>query len=324
MNVSGPIDEVANAAAARAAETRLSVLIPFYDSSPCSLVSDLAGVAAGRERELEILCADDGSPDRRLAPAVEAFASRLDVPVRLLRSSVNLGRSRIRNQLAEAARGTFVLFLDGDMRVRNPEFLARYLTLLAAEPVDVAFGGFEMPELAGDTSAYDLHIYDSERSHCLPAAARQESAAKYTYTSNLLVRRDLMLACPFSEKFTGWGWEDVDWSLRAGERGSIAHIDNPAVHAGFSTPEVLLAKFRESVANFGLLYIRHPDKVRGFPIYRASRLVSRLPFAGTLETALVWAMLDRRLLPMRARHLAMKLVRACLYRHVVRSLPEIP
>ena len=38
--------------------------------------------------------------------------------------------------------------------------------------------------------------------------------------------------------------------LRIAERAPIRHIDNPAIHAGFSTAETLLNKYHESVENF--------------------------------------------------------------------------
>ena len=337
-----PMKEFANARAADPASRRpvLSVLIPFYGSAPHGLVASLAACAApphlaGGEDAIEIVCADDGSPDRTLAPALERRMAGLAVACRLLESAANLGRSRIRNRLAEAARGEYVLFLDGDMQLRDPAFLRTYLDFLAGRetagiPVDVAFGGFEMPvaETAGGgtaddagSSSYALHVYDSRRSHCLSAAERAKSPAKYTYTSNLLVRRDLMLACPFAEDFTGWGWEDVDWSLRIAECAHIDHIDNPAVHAGFSTAEALLAKYRESVANFRRLCLRHPEAVREFPIFKASLMMARIPFAAALQTLLEAAMLGPW--PVRARYAAMKLLRACLYRDVVRSLPMV-
>src|SRR5690606_8376990 len=146
-------------------------------------------------------------------------------PCRLLRPESNLGRSRIRNLLARAARGGHLLYLDGDMRLGDSGFLRAWLDLIAPEsepgpegkPVEAAFGGFEMPEPDGGGAAYALHVYDSRRSHCLSAAERARAPAKYTYTSNLLVHRDLMLACPFGEEFAGWGWEDVDWALRIAE-----------------------------------------------------------------------------------------------------------
>ena len=316
------IEEFPNRPASRPqAPPLLSVLIPFYNTSPRDLVAALAEAASGHEHNVEIVAADDGSPDRSLAPALVEAMAGMTVPCRLLSPARNLGRSRIRNRLCEAARGKYVLFLDGDMQLPDDRFLIRYLDLINSRQVDVVFGGFDMP--GGDQAppAYDLHIYDSRRSHCLPAIGRSKSPEKYTYTSNLLVRRELMAACPFSEEFSGWGWEDVDWSLSMAGRARIDHIDNPAVHAGFSTAEALLAKYRESIVNFRRLYARHPQKVRELPIFRASRVMSRVPFPSLLQASLEAVMLGRERWPLRVRYLAMKLLRACLYREVVRSSP---
>ncbi len=320
MSAVGGMDVYENAAAAEAARPVLSVLIPFYGSAPAALLTALGSCAAGLEAAIEIICADDGSPDKMIASGIEQQLARMPLACRLLKASANLGRSRIRNRLCEFARGDHVLFLDGDMEVHDAAFLRRYLDRLAAGPADVIFGGFEMPRNTVD-ERFDLHVFDSRRSHCLPAAKRGLAPAKYTYTSNLLVRRELMLAYPFAEEFVGWGWEDVDWALRIDGSARIEHIDNPAVHSGFSTAETLISKYRESVENFRRLCLRHPDKVRALPLYRASRLAGYVPCAALVQRCLQALVLDRRRWPLPVRYIGIKLLRAYLYRDVVRSLP---
>src|SRR3546814_20808748 len=86
-----------------------------------------------------------------------------------------------------------------------------------------------------DEAEHDLHVWSSRLDHCLPAAVRQRDPAKYTYTSNLLVRRDLMLVCPFSDAFRGWGWEDVDWAMRPAGLTPLLRVANPPVHRGLTT-----------------------------------------------------------------------------------------
>lgn len=298
----------------------LSVLIPFYGADPSELLRAVAAQAVQMAGAVEIVCADDASPDASIAAAVAETVADLPVACTLLLAGRNRGRSLIRNLLAEQARGGHLLYLDGDMAVAQPDFLASYLTLIRNGEVGIAFGGFDMGLEADDDPAHDLHVWSSRRDHCLPAAVRQRNPEKYTYTSNLLVRRDLMLACPFSDAFHGWGWEDVDWAMRAAKLSPILQIDNPAVHRGFSPAEVLLRKYRESVPNFRVLHARHRDAVERLPLFKASRIAARLPFPEIILRLLRWMVTDRhRILPMRQRDLALKLYRAWLYRDVARQ-----
>lgn len=313
------VERLRNPAAAEGCNgrVRLSVLVPFYGSDPSALLRDLDRTAANLDDAVEIVCADDGFPDRRFAEAVAATAADIAVPCTLLVAARNRGRSGIRNLLAEQARGGHVLFLDGDMTIERPAFLADYLALVRRGRTGIAFGGFDMELSADDDPAHDLHVWSSRRDHCLPASERRRDPAKYAYTSNLLVRRDIVLACPFSDAFRGWGWEDVDWAMRATKLAPIEQVDNPAVHRGFSSAEVLLGKYRESVANFEVLLARHPEEVQRLPLFRAARLAARLPFPGLVLRLLSAAVLDRPgIVPMRVRDLALKLYRAWLYRGI--------
>ena len=309
----------------------LSVLIPFYGTSPEPLLAALAACSRPPGTSLEFVFADDGTPDRSMAQALIRAAGRVDVPCRVIVAPRNLGRSRIRNLLADEAGGEFLLFLDCDMRLPDTGFLEAYLRLVAERHVMAAYGGFVMAE-SDDAPATCLHAYYSRRSDCLPAAKRRLNPEKYTFTNNLLVHRDLMRVYRFDESFQGWGWEDVDWALSVGRRYTIEQIDNPVVNPGASTAENIIGKFEESVANFEILARRHPEQVQSFPIYRASLLAARVPFsaaAGRLFRALAR---DRfGLLPLWLRYTALKVYRACLYQRIHRSaalstvpLPKVP
>src|SRR5690606_22880811 len=112
----------------------------------------------------------------------------------------------------------------------------------------IAFGGFSVPERVARDAA--LHRALSASGDCLDAAARRRNPAQYVFTSNLLVRADVLRAVPFDAGFSGWGWEDAEWAARAAGRFAIVHIDNPAVHLGLESADTLLRRFRESAANY--------------------------------------------------------------------------
>ncbi|MET4699264.1 glycosyltransferase involved in cell wall biosynthesis [Constrictibacter sp. MBR-5] len=289
----------------------LSVLVPFYETSPTALLEALTRQAAGKP-DVELVFADDGSDDARYGRAVGEAISRSAVPAALLTARRNVGRAAIRNALTRAARGTYVLFVDCDLQPGSPEYLNRWLELVRKGCTDVGYGGFRMQPC--DAGADPLHAYYSARSDCLPAEERQREPAKYTYTNNLLVRRQVALAEPFDERFKGWGWEDVEWALRAAQRCTIRHVDNPVLNPADGSARSLLRKFSESVGNFALLRRLHPAEVEKFPIFRASRIFGLVPMLSLMLPVLEVIAIDtHELFPMQLRYLALKLYRACLY-----------
>jgi GT2 family glycosyltransferase len=296
---------------ARPAEAppRLSVLTPFHRHDASALLRALASTQA---RTIELVLLDDGSGSAELLGGIVAEANRLAFPVRVIVWGANRGRAAARNRLIAEAQGEYVLFLDADMLPDAPDFLDRWLSFIAREHPAAAFGGLSLRQAprSADTA---LHRFLFGRSDCRSAAARSRDAAQFTAASNLLVRRDVLAATPFDDTFSGWGWEDVDWALRAARLGDIRHIDNPATHAGLDTTETLLRKYREAGPNYARLLRKHPEAAR-FASHRAARLIKHLPSRGPLRRALAWLARDPfGAAPMLLRHAALKLYRTSIY-----------
>jgi hypothetical protein len=149
-------------------------------------------------------------------------------------------------------------------------------------------------------------------SDCLPARSRRLKPEKYVFTSNLLVRRDVFTADPFDEGFSGWGWEDVEWAMRASRRHAIAHLDNTATHLGLDTAPAMAAKYEQSAANFARVAAHHPEIVAGYPSYRVARLLKRVPLLRLWRSMFRFVALSEAA-PVAPRAFAMRLYRAALY-----------
>ena len=295
------------------AQPRLSVLVPFFSDDPRALLHRLDLQARTLAGAVEMVVLDDGNPDVRLGDAVEALITGLNSPARLIRLAANEGRSKGRNRLVAHGRGGRLLFLDGDMIPDRPDFLRRWLDLSDTD-VAVAFGGFTV-EAAPPSPATAVHRQMARRSDCLPASARRRTPEKYVFTSNLLVRRDVLEAEPFDEGFAGWGWEDVEWAMRVSRRWTIEHVDNTATHLGLEPVETLARKYEQSAANFARLRAAHPDIVARYPSFRAACALKRAPFRSAWRPML--RELARSPAPLPVRAFALKLYRAGLYAEVV-------
>lgn len=292
------------------ATPRLSILVPTFRDDPSPLIRALAPAAARLGTAVELIVYDDGSRDAtlvcRISDALQAFGA----PARLIVAEDNGGRSTGRNRLVADARGAHCLFLDADMLPASSDFLDRWLAL-ATPQTAVACGGFLVSTDAVDQTLR-LHQYLARRSDCRSATERARKPAHTTVTSNLLVRRDVVAAFPFDATFSGWGWEDVDWAFGVAAHHDIRHVDNPALHAGLDTTDVLLRKYAHSAANFERLSRRHPDVVRELTGWRLARWLSYAP--GHARTRpLLNAIARASALPLFVRHVAIKLFRTSIY-----------
>lgn len=280
----------------------LSVLIPFHGDDPSALMDALLAQAGA---DMEIILFDDGSPDAGVFQRLSAHAGVLAGKARVLRSEVNLQRSGARNALAGAAKGEWLLFLDADMEL--PEgFLARWQALLESAEFDAAYGGYLVPETK--VGQFAVHAALARAGDVDHAAARAKRGASAFAGSNMAVRSTLMASTPFDETYRGWGWEDVDWAVRAARSGTLSHVDNPAGHGGLQSVDRLLAKFAEGGVNYARFLARHPDQA-SLPGARLARLLAQWRLSGPVQ-ALAPVLSRASTLPTRARVLALKAYKA--------------
>jgi len=297
--------DYSNRAATMASGIQLSVLIPFYKDDPAPLASALAEEIGAYELPIEIVLFDDGEPDPNLNTRIAKVIDLLPAPARLLTARQNVGRAAGRNRLASAGIGEWQLFLDADMTVTD-NFLRTWLEQIEAYEFDAAFGGYTADPV--QQKSHHLHAALAKGSDENSAQCRNEIGATAFCTSNLLAKAELMRKIGFDEHFTGWGWEDVDWAVRADQVGELVHFDNPAGHAGWQSPDVLLSKFRDAARNYGRLLEKHPE-LSALPSAKAARILKSIPGQALLRG--VWALMAQSTLaPMKARTTALKLWRA--------------
>jgi len=234
-------------------------------------------------------------------------------PVTLLIAEQNKGRATARNTLQEKARGSWVLFLDADMRPGSEAFLPNYLALIEANTADIIFGGFTVPQNV--KRAEQLHRALSEVSDCLELSERQAAGPQYVATSNLCVRKSVLLSEPFDSGFVGWGWEDSEWAARVAARYALIHADNTALHLGLESDDTLLKRFKDSAQNYHRFTSLHPELAQTLTLYRLTEKLRKIPLHASLRP-LMRSIVKFHALPIRLRVLALKMWRASWYAEV--------
>ncbi len=219
----------------------LSILIPTYNGDCRQQVSDLCRQAdAIVGLRYEVVVADDGSSDRR---AVELCRETEAWPhCRFIDRGENVGRAAIRNFLASEARYEWLLFMDCDMTIVSDHFVSHYVE---RDEGDVVYGGYVVGE--GDPSCL-RYIYEKA---CAPQHTVEERCKRpymHFHTCNFVVRRTVMLAHPFDERFRHYGYEDVLFGKQLRQAGiRIGHADNPAGFCHFEDNAHFVSKTEVSL-----------------------------------------------------------------------------
>lgn len=277
----------------------LSVVIPVFNWNIAKLLSALFEESAhSRLGRLEIIVADDCTSDEVVKAENRQYFAEITLPyLRSIEMQTNLGRSAVRNRLAGEARGEYLLFVDCDVLPDAGNFLATYLKHAAEGVRDVVCGGISYRTRIRTEPEYDFHAYLGTRKEVKAAAERNLAPWRYILTSNIMVRKSVFLATSFNERFSGYGYEDIEWGVRLAEKYRILHIDNTASHLGLVSKATAYDKMCNSVPNYLLLRELCPA---AFSASAISRLVGLLAKCDAALLDLLDRSLKRRFLGSRS------------------------
>jgi glycosyltransferase involved in cell wall biosynthesis len=222
-----------------------SLVVSTYNW-PEALAAVLASVERQRVLPDEVVVADDGSRDttRQL---VEAAAARFPVPLRhVWQPDDGFRLAQIRNRANAAARGDYIVQIDGDM-VLHPAFVADHL---AAARAGQFIGGSRVlldPEasrrvLGGDAALGPFSPGVRNRLNALRLPAAGAAVSRVLAARGLRSirggnmsywRADFVAVNGYDEAYVGWGREDTDLVvrlLRAGRTRRLLKLAGVAYH----------------------------------------------------------------------------------------------
>ena len=227
----------------------LSILIPTYNYNITKLVHDLHRQAMSTYVDFEILVMEDGSTqftDENKSVADLAFCHYTIL-------TRNIGRSAIRNRLADEARYGHLLFLDCDSEVIMPHFIEKYLSFCKENTVVIGGTAYDSEN---KNPRYSLRLkYGRLRE--ANSAQEREKEGLYSHFSafNFLVSKNIFNQIRFDENIEGYGHEDTLFGHKIAELQYIVHhIDNPLLHRGLDDNMTFIRKTEESTRNLYLLF----------------------------------------------------------------------
>lgn len=251
----------------------ISICIPVYNFPIVPLVEKLLYQADQGNIDIEIVLIDDFS-----IPTFEQQNRNIpnDKRVHYLPLIENIGRSKIRNRLADYSKGEWLLFMDCDMAPKDDEFLARYLKH-THEAVDVVCGGVTAEKPKENDFQLQWLVDNFQKNHF--EKLKRNNIFVPVSTGNFMIRRSMYEQVRFNENLKGYGREDQLFSLNLRDRNArIAWIENPTVHQGLEKNEDFLKKLEESQIN--LVCVWNSNREYQPTLKKVS---SRLAIATTLQ-----------------------------------------
>jgi len=226
----------------------LSILIPTYNYNVVPLVLELQKECLECDINFEILVFDDGS---KLFLVENKQINSLE-NCRFEVIEKNIGRSAIRNLLAEKAKFNSLLFLDADTIPIHNHFIKIYIAQIN-EDEKVVYGGIEYQKEKPKKSKILRWKYGNSR-EALSVEKRQENPYLSLLTLNFLIHKNIFKKVSFNETIPNLRHEDTLFSYNLKQQKvTIIHIYNAVYHLGLDDFEIAIKKENESI--LGLKYL---------------------------------------------------------------------
>ena len=222
----------------------LSILIPTYNYNITRLVADLHQQVIDSYVDFEIIVMEDGS-------TIYVEENKVVANFEFCRHIIlenNIGRSAVRNKLADEAIFGHLLFMDCDAEVCSEHFVEKYISFCKEESVVIGGTAYDPNE---HNPAYSLRLkYGRERE----ARTAIERDKNNFATFNFLISTSIFNRVRFDETIHGYGHEDMLFGHQLHKFGyEFIQIENPLIHKGLDDNLTFLKKTEEGTRNLFLL-----------------------------------------------------------------------
>ncbi|MFC1647637.1 glycosyltransferase family 2 protein [Patescibacteria group bacterium] len=214
---------------------QVSIVIPTYNRAE-SLKECLKKLKDQEfiKDEYEIVIVDDGSTDST-SEVVENAQKKSPIQINYLYQK-NQGQGIARNYGLKHAAGKILIFIGDDILVR-PDFISEHLKIHRKHPSEneavLGFVGWD-PRLEITPFMYWLtngsSIFGKFGGHQFAfekLEGKKTADYNFFYTSNLSVKRSLLIKNPFDSRFSSYGWEDIELGYRLTKKVGLKLYYNP-------------------------------------------------------------------------------------------------
>ena len=223
----------------------ISILIPTYNYYIVNLTKELHRQALEQYVEFEIIVMEDGST---LFLNENKVVDKLEFCRHIILSE-NIGRSAIRNKLADEARYEHLLFIDCDAEIWFGCYVAKYLSFCKEDCIVIGGTAYDPAETNPD---FSLRLAYGRQREARSALERDKNNFS---TFNFLISKSVFSLVRFDESIHGYGHEDMLFGYQLHQLGyEFTQIENPLIHKGIDNNETFIRKTKEATRNLFLLY----------------------------------------------------------------------
>lgn len=228
----------------------LSICIPVYNQDVNQLASDLSSQCEKLPEIVEIILIDDQSKftfqEKNQKINDYPFVTYSEIPK-------NVGRSAIRNLLAQKAKGEFLIFLDCDSEMLSDHFVSTYFE---NRNCDVIVGG---RVYSSKMSSETLHWKYGSLTESKDATSRESNPYSNFHSNNFWIRKDVFNSIQFNEELSQYGHEDTYFGFELEEKKiHIMHIENPVLHGMLDDNRTFVQKTEKGLQNLLVLNKLNP------------------------------------------------------------------
>lgn len=242
---------------------KISIVIPTYNRVE-SLKEALKAlqVQEANPNDFEVIVIVDGSTDSTLEFLKIAVETQPNLSYEF---QENQGASAARNRGVARAKSDLILFI-GDDILAEPNFVSEHLKFHKENlEKNKAALGLTVPQLENQADpTFVKWIHESGIQFAYgQITENQVLDDRFFYTSNISLKKELLLAEPFNETFTGWGFEDSELGLRLQEKFGVQLIYQPkakAWHTELFDETKICQRLRSSAKNLKKFQELHPDQ----------------------------------------------------------------
>ena len=250
----------------------LSILIPTFNYNVYPLVYELAKQCNDTGITFEILCQDDcsNSPVNIKNQEIKLLSNCF-----FFINESNLGRGKNLNSLVDKARFEWLLFLDCDTFPTQDNFIKNYINSITQNNL-ITFGGIVYENKRPEKKALLRWIYGKKR-EALSVSDRNKNPSYSALTSNLLIKKEVLIRYPFDDSITKYGYEDLRFfAVLNANNFKITHIENATFHLDLETSDLFLKKTRIALENLAFLEKSNKLSIKESKIIAVNKKIKKL------------------------------------------------